>query len=77
MNKGIASSQFGPLADSEDDIEKEIAAEKQKRIQVLEEKKQAKIKAEMERKLKEEAEAKKCKVVKIKTPFDNLMRVSK
>ena len=42
LNKGIGNSPFGPLADSEDDIEKEYEQEKEKHRKAIEDKREAK-----------------------------------
>ena len=77
LNKGPVYSTYGPLADSEDDMEKDLEIEKEKKRKEIEEKKAEKRKIEAEKKVREEAKAKARKTIKVKTPFENLIKVSK
>lgn len=77
LNKGPVYSNIGPLADSEDDIEKEMEEEREKRRLEIEAKKAEKKRIELEKKAKEEAKAKARQTLKIQTPFENLIKVSK
>ena len=77
LNKGAVYSNYGPLADSEDDIEKEMQIEREKKQKMIEDKKAAKKQLEKEKKELEEEKRKARKTVKIHTPFDNMIKVSK
>ncbi|CAI2368578.1 unnamed protein product [Moneuplotes crassus] len=62
---------------SEDDIEKEMEMEREKKKKEIEAKRAERKKIEMEKKAKEEAKAKARRTIKVPTPFENLIKVSK
>jgi len=77
LNKGPIYSSYGPLADSEDDIEKEMQIEKEKKEKEEQSIKKQKMLEETTKKEKQLAKSRARKTIKVHTPFDNLIRVSK
>jgi hypothetical protein len=77
LNKGAVYSTHGPLADSEDDIEKDMQQTRDKKKSDAEDKREAKKQVKFEKKRKEEEKAKALHTIRIATPFDNLVKVSK
>jgi hypothetical protein len=77
INKGPIYTPHGQLADSEDDIEKEMQIEKEKKQKDMNEKAERKHQEEIEKQREKELKKRERKTIKIHTPFDNLIRVSK